>query len=164
MPGPPAVHHLQMPHPRDWHGGQMPRSCRGGLGAGGIDWCITSSLPDKNSSFVHRRFVKLGVVYLVVIAPCQTIWCNWPLLMKNVEKRNNTALFSKLWPPESNVFVTWLAGLEAGRGRDRETIEISLRLWNSGRNKMADRNALLLLSIVRCVFVWRSPFKWKFLR
>ena len=42
MPGPRAVQHLQMPHSRDWQGGQMPRSCPGGggLGAGGIDWCI----------------------------------------------------------------------------------------------------------------------------
>ena len=45
MPGPRAVQNLQMPHPRDWQGGQMPRSSpgeeRGGpLGAGGIDWCI----------------------------------------------------------------------------------------------------------------------------
>ena len=30
MLGPRAVQHLQMPHPRDWQGGQMPRSCRGG--------------------------------------------------------------------------------------------------------------------------------------
>ena len=30
MPGPRAVQHLQMPHPQDWQGGQMPRSCPGG--------------------------------------------------------------------------------------------------------------------------------------
>ena len=42
MPGPRAVQNLQMPHPWDWQGGQMPRSSPGGeLGAGGIDWCIT---------------------------------------------------------------------------------------------------------------------------
>ena len=41
MPGPQAVQNLQIPHPRDWQGGQMPRSSPGGeLGAGGIDWCI----------------------------------------------------------------------------------------------------------------------------
>ena len=58
------------------------------------------------------------------------------------------------------VLVTWLTSLEAGRGRNRETMENSLQLqWNSGRSKMADRNALLLLSIVGCVFVWRSPLK-----
>ena len=56
-----------------------------------------------------------------------------------------------------------LTGMEAGRGRDRETMEIILRLqWNSWRSKMADRNALLLLSIVRCEE--ESPFKWKFRR
>ena len=42
MPGTRAVQNLQMPHPRDWQGGQMPRSSPGGggglLGAGGIDW------------------------------------------------------------------------------------------------------------------------------
>ena len=32
MPGPRAVQDLQMPHPRDWQGGQMPRSCPGGGG------------------------------------------------------------------------------------------------------------------------------------
>ena len=30
MPGPRAVQNLQMPHPRDWQGGQMPRSSPGG--------------------------------------------------------------------------------------------------------------------------------------
>ena len=41
MPGPWEVQNLQMPHPRDSHGGQMPRSGPGGGGggwvAGGID-------------------------------------------------------------------------------------------------------------------------------
>ena len=32
MPGPRAVQNLQMPHPRDWQGGQMPRSSPGGGG------------------------------------------------------------------------------------------------------------------------------------
>ena len=41
MRGPRAVQNLQMPHPRDWQGGQMPRSIPGaGLCATGIDWCI----------------------------------------------------------------------------------------------------------------------------
>ena len=44
MPGPWAVQNLQMPHPRDWQGVQMPLSSLGGgggrLGAGGIDWYI----------------------------------------------------------------------------------------------------------------------------
>ena len=33
MPGPRAVQNLEMPHPRDWQGGQMPRSSPGGGGA-----------------------------------------------------------------------------------------------------------------------------------
>ena len=43
MPGTWAVQNLQMPHPQDWQGRQMPQSSPGlgGLGAGGIDWCIT---------------------------------------------------------------------------------------------------------------------------
>ena len=48
MPGPRAVQHLQMPHPRDLQGGQMPRKLPGGegggLGAGGIDWCIKQEM------------------------------------------------------------------------------------------------------------------------
>ena len=32
MPGPRAVQNLQMPQPRDWQGGKMPRSCPGGSG------------------------------------------------------------------------------------------------------------------------------------
>ena len=30
MPGPRAVQNLQMPHLRDWQGGQVPRSSPGG--------------------------------------------------------------------------------------------------------------------------------------
>ena len=40
MPGPRAAQNLQMSHPRDWQGGQMPCSSPGGggvLGAAGID-------------------------------------------------------------------------------------------------------------------------------
>ena len=46
MPGPWAVQNLQIPHPRDSQGGQLPRSAvargggRGVLGAAGIDCCI----------------------------------------------------------------------------------------------------------------------------
>ena len=42
-PGPQAAQNLQMPHPRHWQGGQMPRSIPVGggvLGSAGIDWCI----------------------------------------------------------------------------------------------------------------------------
>jgi len=30
MPGPRAAQNLQMPHPRDWQAGQMPRNSSGG--------------------------------------------------------------------------------------------------------------------------------------
>ena len=35
MPGPRAEQILQMPHPRDWQSGQMPRSSPGEGGGGG---------------------------------------------------------------------------------------------------------------------------------
>ena len=35
MPGPRAAQNLQMPHPRDWKGEQMPRI---GGGGGGGEW------------------------------------------------------------------------------------------------------------------------------
>ena len=37
MPSPRAELNLQRPHPRDWQGGQMPRSSRGDLSTAGID-------------------------------------------------------------------------------------------------------------------------------
>ena len=116
-----------------------------------------SSLPDRNSTFVHRSCAKLRFVHVVVIASCQTIWSNRSLLMKNVESE-----IIQLFPPRYGrlkycVLVTWLTGLEARRGR-----EISLRLqWNSGRSKMADTNALFscCCQLYGCIFVWRSPLK-----
>ena len=50
MPGPRGSTNLQMPHSRDWQGGQMPRSSPGGgggLGAAGIDWCINVRTGEK---------------------------------------------------------------------------------------------------------------------
>ena len=44
MLGPRAVQHLQMPHPRDWQGGQMPRSCPGGRGGGWAQVELTDAL------------------------------------------------------------------------------------------------------------------------
>ena len=40
MTGPRAAQNLQMPHHRDWPGGQMPRSSPGGGGGGGggVGW------------------------------------------------------------------------------------------------------------------------------
>ena len=39
MPGPPAEQNLQIPHPRDWQGGQMPRSSPGG-GKPNWNWLV----------------------------------------------------------------------------------------------------------------------------
>ena len=52
MPSPRAAEILQMPHPRDWNGGKMPRSSLGvvwGFGRGGRgSWAqleLTDALP-----------------------------------------------------------------------------------------------------------------------
>ena len=54
MPSPRAAEILQMPHPRDWNGGQMPRSNLGVVwgfgrrGGGGGNWAqleLTDALP-----------------------------------------------------------------------------------------------------------------------
>ena len=52
IPGPRAQQNLQMPHPWDWQGGQMPRISprgggEGGLGAAGIDWCINVQIYNR---------------------------------------------------------------------------------------------------------------------
>ena len=64
--------------------------------------------------------------------------------MKNVEKRNNTAVF----PPRYTVFwsrANWSGGGERAGLRNNGNY---LRLQrNSGRSKMADSNELLLLYV-----------------
>ena len=73
---------LQMPHPRDWHGGQMPRSGPGGrgggLGAGGIDWCITEQhiLTTTDQSFPYQKAIK---AYAYVITRRQYLINNFNL-------------------------------------------------------------------------------------
>ena len=46
MPGARAVQNLQMPHPQDWKGGQMPRGSPGGGGGGGGGGCSQLELTD----------------------------------------------------------------------------------------------------------------------
>ena len=64
MPGARAAQNLQMPHPQDWKGGQMPRGSPGGGGglfAARIDWCIThryNIIKSKFSIMLKRNFVK----------------------------------------------------------------------------------------------------------
>jgi len=48
MPGPWAAQNLQMPHPRDWLGEQMPRSSPGG-GGGGAQQELTDALRDTGN-------------------------------------------------------------------------------------------------------------------
>ena len=64
MPVPRAAQNLQMPYPRDWNGGQMPRSSPWwggggvvGLGAAGIDWCITEDV-GRRASTAYRMIKK----------------------------------------------------------------------------------------------------------
>ena len=69
MPGPRAVKNLQMPHPRDWQGGQMPRRSPGGgeLGAGGVDWCIKLILSLKSHMNVPL-FNKLTDLWITILS------------------------------------------------------------------------------------------------
>ena len=82
MPVPRAAQNLQMPYPRDWNGGQMPRSSPWwggggggggggaagggggggggggeGLGTAGIDWCITEDV-GRRASTAYRMIKK----------------------------------------------------------------------------------------------------------
>ena len=58
MHGPRAEQKLQMPHPRDWKGRQMPRSSRGvGGGGAGIDWCITARKVWRRCKW-HRKYCR----------------------------------------------------------------------------------------------------------
>ena len=43
MPGPRAVQNLQLPHPRDWQGGQMPR-CSPGAAGRSWNWLMHEDL------------------------------------------------------------------------------------------------------------------------
>ena len=49
-PAPWAVQNLQMPHPRDWQGGQMPRSSPGG-GGGWAQGELTDALINFTAEF-----------------------------------------------------------------------------------------------------------------
>ena len=91
MPGPRAVQHLQMPHPRDWLGGQMPRSCPG-WGWAQVeltdalheisDWiCVkTSGSFLKNSSdFKHCFGLEVGAT---VEPGHKKLTCSWPVQLE----------------------------------------------------------------------------------
>ena len=56
MLGPRAVQHLQMPHPRDWQGGQMPRSCPGGGGGGWVQVELTDALTHNKREVLLNNF------------------------------------------------------------------------------------------------------------
>ena len=47
MPGPRAVKNLQMPHPRDRQGGQIPRSSPGGWAQVELTDALNLSFPSK---------------------------------------------------------------------------------------------------------------------
>ena len=57
MPGPRAVQDLQMPHPRDWYGGQIPGSSPGGGGLG-TAW---SSVAPSSQGMGYSGFQVTGM-------------------------------------------------------------------------------------------------------
>ena len=58
--------------PRDWQGGQMPRSSPGEEGAGGIDWCITHVQP--------IFFIYLFIIFIFIFLHVQPMQGNQPYL------------------------------------------------------------------------------------
>ena len=56
MPGSRAVQNLQMPHPRDWQGGQMPRSSPGGGGWAQVQLIDALSEKYKTSLEMFKTF------------------------------------------------------------------------------------------------------------
>ena len=68
MPSPRAGQNLQMPHPRDWKGRQLPRSSPGGgdwLGAAGIEWLIIKLLllgPPRPSNCIDRVYIDRHIL------------------------------------------------------------------------------------------------------
>ena len=62
MPGPRAVQNLQIPHPRDCQGGQMPRSSRGGGGAG-LRW----------NWLMHKRTNEVKIAVLLKMGLCEIL-------------------------------------------------------------------------------------------
>ena len=55
MPGPRAVQNLQMPHPQDWQGGQMPRSSPGGGGWAQVELTDALTITPYNTQKRRRR-------------------------------------------------------------------------------------------------------------
>ena len=63
MPGARAAQNLQMPHPRDWQGGQMSRSSPEGLDAAGFDWCINNLESHTSPPWIFAPFLFGGVIF-----------------------------------------------------------------------------------------------------
>ena len=68
MPGPQAVQNLQIPHPRDWQGGQTPRSCPGG---GWAQVELTDALISKNVNQLTILFALEGTTYIWAVSISQ---------------------------------------------------------------------------------------------
>ena len=67
MPGPRAAQNLQMPLPRDWKGGQMPRSSRGG-GGGWAQLELTDTLPLHVPYRVKQSKLRIDFVFVMTIS------------------------------------------------------------------------------------------------
>ena len=63
MPGPRAVQNLQMPYPRDWQGGQMPRSSPE-EGGGGVGWVQLELTDALSKQFVFQRSAMSSGVFV----------------------------------------------------------------------------------------------------
>ena len=66
MPGQRVTQNLQMPHPRDWQGGQMPPLARGGggggLGAAGIGWSIKRNLENFQVHLLDELNFEFSII------------------------------------------------------------------------------------------------------
>ena len=75
MSGPWAAQNLQMPYPRNWQGGHMPRSSPGGGGWAQLEVIMTDALPEQitNESQKHIFFPQGWKEYIFLILI--TKWC-----------------------------------------------------------------------------------------
>ena len=67
MPGQRVTQNLQMPHPRDWQGGQMPPYISPGLGEGelgaaGIGWSIKRNLENFQVHLLDELNFEFSII------------------------------------------------------------------------------------------------------
>ena len=105
MPGPQAVQTLQMPHPRDWQGGQMPRSRPVGWAPHGKRW-----------KFNKRRGVKSNKFALgPPDSPCFSTF-RWTVTGKQLERIEKDRILQLTWQ-SSSVQVRFNISLSSCRSK-----------------------------------------------